>query len=133
MSRFTDSAPDHDAFWIVALWRALHGGDALLGDVAAAVIANLSRFLPACPDTFGLLPPPISCPLPDEPEHDDDEHDDDERDDAGSPTTEQPSQAQLDLLCYDPREFSIHHYYFKSEGVFFRLDRPALACLPTAA
>jgi len=128
MSRFTDSTPDHDAFWIVALWRALHGGDALLGDVAAAVIANLSRFLTVCPDTFGLVPPPISCPLPDEPEREDDE-----RDGAGSPTTEQPSQAQLDLLCYDPCEFSIHHYYFKSEGVFFRLDRPVLACLPTAA
>jgi hypothetical protein len=39
----------------------------------------------------------------------------------------------LELFCYDPSEFSIHHYYFKFKGVFYRLDRPAFACLPAAA
>lgn len=134
MSRFTDSTPDHDAFWIVALWRALHGPDELLPDIAATVIANLSRFLLVRQESFGLVPPyspALKCRVP---QHDLYASNDD---DDVEPVDALPDRDQLlpslTLFCRDPREFSIDHYYFKSEGVFFRLDRPAFACLPTAA
>jgi hypothetical protein len=42
-------------------------------------------------------------------------------------------QEQLSFLCLDPREFSIYYNYFYFKGVFYRVDRPAFACLPTAA
>jgi hypothetical protein len=45
-----------DAFWIFTLWRALHGGDAMLADIAAEVIANLSQYLPIDEDSFGVAP-----------------------------------------------------------------------------
>jgi hypothetical protein len=115
--------PYDDAFWIFALWRALHGGDPELTDVAAAVIASLAQFLPAREDSFGLLPLPHSPTAAPEIADDSDE----------SNAMHLHASSQNELFCDDPREFSIHHYYFNCNGVFYRLDRPVLACLPAAA
>jgi len=128
--RAIDPGPSYDVFWIFALWRALHGGDPRLADVAAAVIAVLSEFLPGCNDSFGVAPLPPSPEIAATNIEAGDPGDLDEFD--VPPMHGQPPDA-LGLFCYDPREFSIHHYYFKAQGVFFRLDRPAFACLPTAA
>jgi hypothetical protein len=127
--------PYDDVFWIFALWRALHGGDPTLTDVAAAVIASLAQFLPMREDSFGLLPlPPASVAPPEiaddsDPDFDSDHDTDNDKEAAiaSSPNPENASQ------CHDPREFSIHHYYFNCNGVFYRLDRPVPACLPAAA
>ena len=88
MHRAIAPTPDHDAFWIFALWRAISEFEDSDTTEADAMDA-----------------------LPDE-----------------SDPQEPPS-----FLCNDPPEFSIHHYYFNFKGVFYRLDRPAFACLPTAA
>src|SRR5262249_55233599 len=113
------------AFWIVALYRALHGGDPALADVAASVIANLWRFLPATEEASGLPPLPIApAASPTRSDSDPDDSGEDEPETSPEPA---------DLLCYDPREFSFDYCYFESKGVFFRLDRPTIACLPTAA
>jgi hypothetical protein len=146
--------PSHDAFWIFILWRALHGGDATLADIAAAVIANLSQYLPAHEDSFGVAPLPPS-PLflavseTEEPQAPDSapscaESWDDYRksfeevaSEAESNETsceeEEPRRRACDLFCSDPSEFSIYHNYFNFKGVFYRVERPAFACLPTAA
>lgn len=124
-------AQSQDAFWIFALWRALHGGDATLGDIAAEVIANLSQYLPAQEDSFGVAPLPASpnilafAAMKDS-EAPDNCEPDGLRDQSGS-------EQGLALFCCDPCEFSIYHNYFKFKGVFYRIDRPAFACLPTAA
>jgi hypothetical protein len=138
--------PSHDAFWIFALWRALHGGDATMADIAAAVIANLSRYLPAGEDSFGVAPLPASPQFLAVSEIEDSESYDSESPDSESlvedpleaeqnpsDPSEEPSLSCSSLFCSDPREFSIHHNYFKFKGVFYRVERPAFACLPTAA
>jgi hypothetical protein len=118
----------HDVFWIFALWRAIHGGDPTLAEVAAAAIACLAQYLPAHEDSFGVEPLPAAPHA----------HEASDLEDDYSPDTIdslpdlQCVRPPLALLCYDPREFSIHYYYFKSKGVFYRLD-PAFACLPAAA
>jgi len=129
--RDINPTPSHDAFWIFALWRAIHGGDPTLVEVAFAAIASLAQFLPAHEDAFGLLPLPPSCCLHDSSEPED--YDLDDADAIDAPPDPQSACRTLALLCYDPREFSIHHYYFNFKGVFYRLDRPAFACLPAAA
>lgn len=131
MHRDTRPNPRYDAAWIFTLWRALHGGDPTPGDVAAEVISSLAQFLPAQGDSFGLLPLPASPYIVAVSEIEDSESADPEEIDA-VPAQEQPQEPHA-LLCYDPREFSIHHYYFNFKGVFYCLDRPAFACLPTAA
>ena len=131
MNREITPTPAHDAFWIFALWRALHGGDPTLGDVAAAVIASLSQFFPTQEDSFGLPPLPASLSSSLAPEATDCGPDDDA--DAIDALPHAPEGRPLTHVCYDPRDFSIQHYYFNVNGVFCRLDRPVLACLPTAA
>jgi hypothetical protein len=126
--RDLNPTPYDDVFWIFALWRALHGGDPTLTDVAAAVIASMAQFLPAREDSFGLLPlPPASVAPPEIADDSDLDYNDEPHDIAG------PEPSQPALHTHDPREFSIHHYYFNCNGVFYRLDRPVLACLPAAA
>ena len=130
MHRESSPTPYHDVFWIFALWRALHGGDPTLADVAASVIASLAQFLPAREDSFGLLPLPPS-PMVLAPQISDEWESGDLQD---MPT--HPGQHQLQgtpVVCHDPHELSIHHYYFNFKGVFYRLDHPAFACLPAAA
>lgn len=119
----------HDVFWIFALWRAIHGGDPTLAEVASAAITSLAPYLSACEDSFGV--PPLS-PSPYAHRALDLEEDDPAVTIDSLPDV-QCARSLLELLCYDPREFSIHHYYFNFKGVFFRLDRPAFACLPAAA
>jgi hypothetical protein len=122
----------HDAAWIMTLWRALHGGDPTPADVAAEVIANLSKYLPEREGSFGMQPlpsPKRAVPIL---ELDCEDLEDDAYDTDTVPTLEEVER-QCELECRDPREFNIHHYYFKSKGVFYCLDRPAFACLPTAA
>lgn len=125
MPRDFPPTPSHDAFWIFSLWRALHG-DATLADIAAAVIANLSQFLPTGEDSFGMIPPPLPCESV--------AHRVDEAACAGDERNPDSSSSEpLEFICCDPDDFSIHHNYFEFKGVFYRIDRPALACLPTAA
>jgi hypothetical protein len=128
--RDINPGPSYDAFWIFLLWRALHGGDATMADIAAAVIANLSQYLPAREDSFGVAPlPPSSQFLAVTGEEFESlEEDPDEAEPDLDPTGE-----PLPLFCSDPREFSIYHNYFNFKGVFYRVERPAFACLPTAA
>jgi hypothetical protein len=129
--RDTNPNDPHDAFWIFALWRAIHGGDSTLIEVAFAAIANLAPFLPAHEDSFALATASSSPYLRGAADFDafESEHAD------AIDTLPDPLSARrtLGLLCCDPREFSIDHYYFNFKGVFFRLDRPAFACLPAAA
>lgn len=130
MSRKVSTTLDRDAAWIMTLWRALHRENAAADDIAANVIANLSQFLPAREASFGMTPlPSPSCTFgPSSPEYVE----------TGAEATDAKSRQEeleemCDLQCYDPDDFSIHHYYFKFKGVFYCLDRPAIACLPTAA
>jgi hypothetical protein len=134
-----------DAFWIFALWRALHGGDPTLHEIAAAAIASLAQYLPVRNDSFGVAPLPPSCHQPvlrecgDSPPDDleDAEFAELEFDSRELPAVgaapEPPTYRDLALLCHDLCEFSPNHCYFRFKGVFYRLDRPVSACLPTAA
>ena len=131
MHRAIAPTPDHDAFWIFALWRALHGGQPTLADVAAAAIASLSQFLPAQEDSFGLPPLPVSPYTRAISEFEDCDTTEADAMDA-LPDESDPHEPPA-FLCNDPPEFSIHQYYFNFKGVLYRLDRPAFACLPTAA
>ena len=139
MHRDINIGRSHHAFWIFILWRALHGGDATPGDIAAAVIANLSQYLPAGEDSFGVAPLPASPQFLAVLEAEDSEpysesFDGDSLDAEPNPSA--PREQTLpctNLFCCDPSEFSIHHNYFKFKGVFYRVERPAFACLPTAA
>jgi len=130
MHREINPTPDYAAAWIITLWRAIHGNDATNGDIAAHVIANLSRFLPACEASFGMQPlPSPPCTLhPGALEC---------SEAADYSADAEPDREQLEqicnLQCFDPDDFSTHHYYFKFKGVFYCLDCPASACLPTAA
>lgn len=118
MSRKT-ATPYQDAAWIIALWRALHGGDPTPEDVAAEVIAGLSRYLPGTDHSFlsrELQPPSqalLSSALNPEPE------------DVEAPETEPTGPEEF--------EYSIHHYYFKFKGQWYCLGLPALTHSPTAA
>jgi len=130
MPREISSTLDHDAAWIMTLWRLLHGENAPSGDIAADVIANLSQFLPAREGSFGIEPlPPALCALAEPVECSPEEYSDATDTESDRDQLEQ----QCDLQCYDPDDFSIHHYYFNFKGVFYCLDRPAFAHLPTAA
>jgi hypothetical protein len=129
--------PSYDAFWIFALWRALHG-EADSDDIAAAVIANLAQFLPAQEDSFGLPPVPSSPAArcgdageDDESSGDDLPHSLAEPSDSGENSG--PNAESYAHYCCDPSQFSIFHHYFSFKGVFYRFDRPAFARLPTAA
>jgi hypothetical protein len=129
MSRKVSTNLDRDAAWIMTLWRALHGENAAPGDIAADVIANLAQFVPASDQSFGMQPLPsppciIACP----PESS--ETDADATDAQSDPVEVAP---MFELECHDPDDFSVHHRYFKFNGVFYCLERPAIACLPTAA
>jgi hypothetical protein len=121
----------HDAFWIFTLWRALHAGDATLSDIAAAVIANLSQYLPMPQDSFGV------DPLPPSPEFEAvtamDEAEEIEYDELDALPQYWETPPQPAFFCSDPRDFSLSHNYFNFKGVFYRIERPAFACLPTAA
>jgi len=129
--RETSPTSSHDAFWIFTLWRALHGGDAMLADIAAAVIANLSQYLPAQEDSFGVAPLPASCGMVALSGAEDTESTEDREIDA--PAGQSDPEEASPIFCCDPSEFSIGHSYFNFKGVFYRIDRPAFACLPTAA
>lgn len=131
MHRDINSNASRDAFWIFALWRAIHGGDPTLIEAAFAAIASLAQFQPATDDSFGPTMPSASS-YPGSPANSEDF---DSGDANAIDALRDPFSASrtLGLLCCDPREFSIHHYYFNFKGVFYRLDRPAFACLPAAA
>jgi hypothetical protein len=131
VQRETSPTPSHDAFWIFALWRALHGGDAMLADIAAAVIANLSQYLPAQEDSFGVAPLPASRNILAFPGAEDSESTEDRNSDVLMDQSDPEESSPL--FCCDPCELSIYHNYFNFKGVFYRIDRPAIACLPTAA
>lgn len=127
-----------DVFWIFVLWRALHGQDATLAEVAAAVIAGMWQFLPSSEDSFGMSPivATPSAPAVAEPAFSTIEESDSAGDvaiESFSEFGDERSRQSCELFCDDPCEFSIHHNYFKFKGVFYRVDRPAFACLPTAA
>ena len=131
MPRNITSTLDRDAAWIMTLWRVLHNENAAPGDIAADVIANLSQFVPANEHSFGMPPiPSPACTIAF------DAMESQQSGDASDTNTEserEELEQQCDLQCYDPDDFSIHHYYFNFKGVFYCLDRPASACLPTAA
>lgn len=129
MSRKASANPDRDAAWIMTLWRALHGDNAAPADIAVDVIANLAQFVPTSEASFGMQPLPsppctIACP----PELA--EADTDAMNAQSEPDEVEP---MFELECHDPDDFSVHHHYFKFKGVFYCLERPATACLPTAA
>jgi hypothetical protein len=124
MTRRSSGSTYHDAAWIFALWRALHG-EISIEDIAADVIAGLSPYLPANEDSFlspELLPQTSAF-----------FHSADSlREDAVAQTeVPQPTES----LCSEPdsREFSIHHYYFKFKEHCYCLELPAPAHSPTAA
>jgi hypothetical protein len=131
MPRNISATLDRDAAWIMTLWRVLHQENAAPGDIAADVIANLSQFVPTSEQSFGIQPfPSPACAIVF------DATDPYESGDAHNTDTESDHEElaqQCDLQCYDPDDFSIHHYYFNFKGVFYCLDRPTSACLPTAA
>ena len=101
----------------------------MLADIAAAVIANLSQYLPAQEDSFGVAPLPASPNILVLSEVDSESTEDRDSDATDQSDPEESSP----LFCCDPCELSIYHNYFNFKGVFYRIDRPAIACLPTAA
>jgi hypothetical protein len=125
MSRSKTPSPYPDAAWIVALWRALHGGDPSPEEIAADVIAGFSQYLPLSEHSFlsrELLPPTS----PDFASY-------------FTPSSEELDEESIESEkiegTFDPEkcEYSIRHYYFKFKGHWYCLGLPALAHSPTAA
>jgi len=112
-----------DAAWIIALWKAIHGGDPSPEQIAAQAIAALAQYVagPAQAEfTFGELKTQFAK--------------------LGVQVTEaakeESAPGEKPRLALSPsgeREFRIHQYCFKFKGETICTELPALTHLPTAA
>jgi hypothetical protein len=115
-------AHELDAAWIIALWKAIHGGDPSPEQVAAQAIAALAQYVAAPAEvafTFHELKEQfakIGVQVT-------------ERAEAAAQNAAKP---QLAAELEEPR-FRIHQYCFKFKGETICTELPALTHLPTAA
>jgi len=115
-------ADELEAGWIIALWKAIHGGDPGAEQIAAQAIAALAQYVAAPAQTsftladlkeqFGKLGVQVT-----------------ERGKEAEGAKPQLAVAQEIVQ----REFRIHQYCFKFEGEIICAELPVLAHLPTAA
>ena len=126
MSRSKTRSLYPDAAWIVALWRALHGGDPSPEEIAAEVIAGFSQYLPGNQHSFLTreLQPPTAADFA--------------RYFTSSTEELETGRVKAEIIeasTFDPEtsEYSVRHYYFKFKGHWYCLGLPALAHSPTAA
>ena len=115
-------AHELDAAWIIALWKAIHGGDGGPEQVAAQAIAALAQYVAApsevaftfneLKDQFGKIGIQVT-----------------ERAEAAAQNAAQP-QLAVEL---DENRFHIHQYCFKFKGETICTELPVLTHLPTAA
>jgi len=116
-------AHELDAAWIIALWKAIHGGDGGPEQIAAQAIAALAQYVSAPAKAsfsfnelkaqFGKLGVQVT-----------------ERAEESGQAGAKP---QLAMPADADREFRIHQYCFKFKGETFCTELPALTHLPTAA
>jgi len=116
-------AHELDAAWIIALWKAIHGGDPSPEQIAAQAIAALAQYVSAPAKAsfsftelkaqFGKLGVQVT-----------------ERAEESAAAGAKP---QLAMSAGGEREFRIHQYCFKFKGETFCTELPALTHLPTAA
>ncbi len=115
-------AHELDAAWIIALWKAIHGGDGGPEQIAAQAISALAQYVAA--------PAHVSFSLADLKE---------QFGKLGVQVTERGKEAedakpQLAMSNESvQREFRIHQYCFKFKGETICTELPALTHLPTAA
>jgi len=117
-------AHELDAAWIIALWKAIHGGDPSPEKIAAQAIAALAQYIaaPAQPAfsfhvmkaQFAKLGLQVT------------ERAEEEAERAGA-------KPQLTTSAAREHEFRIHQYCFKFKGETFCTELPTLTHLPTAA
>ena len=103
-------AHELDAAWIIALWKAIHGGDPAPEKVAAQVIAALVPYLNASADTltFQKLEKQFG--------------------NLGVKVTESETREAVEGNRYRP-----HQYCFKFEGQTICIELPRLQNLAVAA
>jgi len=114
-------AHELDAAWIIALWKAIHGGDGGPEQIAAQAIAALAQYVSAPAQvsfSFNELKAQFGK--------------------LGVQVTERAEEraqasAKPELAISGDREFRIHQYCFKFKGETFCTELPALTHLPTAA
>lgn len=115
-------AHELDAAWIIALWKAIHGGDPSPEKVAAQAIAALAQYVSA-PAQVSFSFTELKAQFAN----------------LGVQVTERVEEAaqaakpQLAMSADGEREFRIHQYCFKFKGETFCTELPALTHLPTAA
>ena len=118
-------AHELDAAWIIALWKAIHGGDGGPEQIAAQAIAALAQYVNAPASTsfsFHELKSQFAK--------------------LGVQVTEHTEEAEVEAASAKPhvamateveREFRVHQYCFKFKGETYCIELPALTHLPTAA
>lgn len=112
-------AHELDAAWIIALWKAIHGGDGGPEQIAAHAIAALAQFVAAPSEvafSFDELKQQFGK--------------------IGIQVTERGEEANAKLqLAADPDgpHRPIHQYCFKFKGETLCIQLPILTHLPTAA
>ncbi len=112
-------AHELDAAWIIALWKAIHGGDGGPEQIAAQAIAALAQYVAAPSEvafTFDELKSQFAK--------------------LGAQVTERGEEANAKLRLADDPEGTrrpIHQYCFKFQGETLCIQLPVLTHLPTAA
>jgi hypothetical protein len=118
-------AHELDAAWIIALWKAIHGGDGGPEQIAAQAIAALAQYISApTPTSFSFHELKSQFAK------------------LAVQVTEQSEEARIEAAGAKPqmaiatdvgREFRVHQYCFKFKGETYCIELPALTHLPTAA
>jgi hypothetical protein len=111
-AREVDLDRDQDAVWIIALWKAIHGGDSSPETVAAKAIAVLAPFLPGAEYSFS----PSSA-------------DDSSAVDDCDEDSDNDLHARATGRCFNEPEPGMHRYYYRFKDHIFALDcQPLPTC-----
>ncbi len=108
-------AHELDAAWIIALWKAIHGGDPGPEAVAAEAIAALAQYLRRGEYSFSFQQLETQFA------------------NLGVQVTERSAEAGAGGTTLAGREFRIHQYCFKFKGQTICAELPTVTHLPTAA
>jgi hypothetical protein len=119
-------AHELDAAWIIAVWKAIHGGDPAPELVAAQAIAALAQYVnPPIQRSFSFVElkeqfAKIGVHVT-------------ERTAEESARTAEADSKAAPARDKDEREFRVHQYCFKFKGETYCIELPALTHLRTAA
>jgi hypothetical protein len=121
-------AHELDAAWIIALWKAIHGGDPAPEAVAAEAIAALAQYLRGAEYsfTFAQLEKQFANLGVQVTERS-------EEAEAKVAAPKPVAAAQAGVQSEDERQFRPHQYCFKFKGQVYCIELPRLTHLPTAA